>query len=181
MHLFFRTVWYQWRARSRRRVPLFGVVSTPFRVLPTDLDIFKHMNNGVYLSILDLGRLDMLVRSGFWAIFNQRGWYPVVVAETISFRKSLTLWQRFDVQTRVLGFDDKTVYTEQRFTVDGEIYAQAFVRGRFLKRGGGIVPMAELLDAVGPVPDDVTIPSWLHEWGQTTALPSTKAPAPSEW
>ncbi|SKA79313.1 Acyl-CoA thioesterase FadM [Agreia bicolorata] len=181
MHLFFRTVWYQWRARSRRRVGAFDVVSTPFRVLPSDLDIFKHMNNGVYLSILDLGRLDMLVRSGIWSIVNKRGWYPVVVAETISFRKSLTLWQRFDVESRVLGFDDKAVYVEQRFTVDGEIYAHAFIRGRFLKRSGGVVPMPELLDAVGPIPAEVTVPEWLHEWGQKTALPATKAPAPSEW
>jgi acyl-CoA thioesterase FadM len=181
MHLFFRTVWYQWRARTRRRVGTFDVASTPFRVLPSDLDLFRHMNNGVYLSILDLGRLDMLVRSGIWAIVNGRGWYPVVVAETISFRKSLTLWQRFDVESRVLGFDDKAVYVEQRFTVGGEIYAQAFIRGRFLKRSGGVVPMHELLDAVGPVPDTASVPEWLHEWGQTTALPPTKAPAPSEW
>ena len=139
------------------------------------------MNNGVYLSILDLGRLDMLVRSGIWAIVNARGWYPVVVAETISFRKSLTLWQRFDVESRVLGFDDKAVYVEQRFTVDGEIYAKAFIRGRFLKRSGGVVPMHELLDAVGPVPAAASVPTWLHEWGQTTALPPTKAPAPSDW
>ena len=139
------------------------------------------MNNGVYLSILDLGRLDMLVRSGIWAIVNARGWYPVVVAETISFRKSLTLWQRFDVESRVLGFDDKAVYVEQRFTVDGEIYAKAFIRGRFLKRSGGVVPMHELLDAVGPVPAAASVPTWLHEWSQTTALPPTKAPAPSDW
>jgi acyl-CoA thioesterase FadM len=116
-----------------------------------------------------------------WSMLKSHGWYPVVVAETISFRKSLTLWQRFDVESRVLGFDDKAVYVEQRFTVGGEIYAQAFIRGRFLKRAGGIVPMPELLDAVGPIPDSATVPAWLHEWGQTTALPSTKVPAPSEW
>lgn len=181
MHLLFRTIWYQFRSRFRSRLSTYDVAVTPFRVLPTDLDILRHMNNGVYLSILDLGRLDLLGRSGIWAKVTGKGWYPVVVAETISFRKSLTLWQKFDVESRVLGFDDKAVYLEQRCVVNGEIYAQAFIRGRFLKRGGGTVSIADLLDTVGQVPDDLVLPDWLHEWGQTTALPSTRTPAPSEW
>lgn len=36
------------------------------RVWPTDLDVQRHMNNGRYLSLMDLGRMDLLVRSGFW-------------------------------------------------------------------------------------------------------------------
>lgn len=181
MHLLFRTIWYQLRSRFRSRLSTYDVAVTPFRVLPTDLDILKHMNNGVYLSILDLGRLDLLSRSGMWAKLTKKGWYPVVVAETISFRKSLTLWQKFTVESRVLGFDDKAVYLEQRCVVDGEIYARAYIRGRFLKRGGGTVSIAELVDTVGHVPADLILPDWLHEWGQTTALPATRAAAPSEW
>ncbi|KAG1647619.1 hypothetical protein GQR58_030448 [Nymphon striatum] len=35
-------------------------------VLPTDLDIAVHMNNGRYLTLADLGRWDMMIRNGFW-------------------------------------------------------------------------------------------------------------------
>ncbi|PJJ65206.1 acyl-CoA thioesterase FadM [Compostimonas suwonensis] len=163
------------------RLGHYDVARTSFRVLPTDQDIFRHMNNGVYLSILDIGRFDMLRRNGTWAIFQKRGWYPVVVSETISFRKSLTLWQRFTVESRILGFDDKAVYVEQRCVRNGEIYAQAYIRGRFLKRSGGVVTLEELLGAVGPVPASVTVPEWLLQWGKDAALPPTRAAAPSVW
>ena len=179
--MIFRTMLHFFLSRFGARLDHWDVARTRFRVLPTDLDILKHMNNGVYLSIADIGRFDLLTRSGIWAIFKQRGWYPVVASETISFRKSLELWQPFVVESRILGFDEKAVYVEQRFTVDGEIYTQAFIRGRFLKRGGGIVTIEELLEAVGPSPTEVTVPEWLLEWGSDAALPSTRAAAPSVW
>ncbi|MFF1573481.1 thioesterase family protein [Leifsonia sp. NPDC058292] len=179
--MIFRTMLHAVISRFGARLGHWDVAFTKFRVLPTDLDILKHMNNGVYLSIADIGRFDMLTRNGVWAIFKQRGWYPVVASETISFRRSLELWQPFVVESRLLGYDEKAVYVEQRFTVDGEIYTQAFIRGRFLKRGGGVVTIQELLDAVGPAPTDVTVPAWLLQWGADAGLPSTRAKAPSVW
>ena len=179
--MIFRTMLHAIISRFGPRLHHWDVARTRYRVLPTDLDILKHMNNGVYLSIADIGRFDLLQRNGVWAIFKGRGWYPVVASETISFRKSLELWQPFVVESRILGFDEKAVYVEQRFTVDGEIYTQAFIRGRFLKRGGGVVSIPELLDAVGPAPTDVTVPEWLRHWGADAALPSTRAEAASVW
>ncbi|MFF9564148.1 acyl-CoA thioesterase [Leifsonia sp. NPDC014704] len=181
VHMIFRTMLHAIISRFGARLGHWDVARTKFRVLPTDLDILKHMNNGVYLSIADIGRFDLLMRNGVWAIFKKRGWYPVVASETISFRKSLELWQPFVVESRILGFDEKAVYVEQRFTVGGEIYTQAFIRGRFLKRGGGIVTIDELLEAVGPSPTDVTVPEWLRAWGADAALPSTRVEAPSIW
>ena len=179
--MIFRTMLHAFLSRFGARLGHWDVARTRFRVLPTDLDILKHMNNGVYLSIADIGRFDLLRRNGVWAIFEQRGWYPVVASETISFRKSLELWQSFVVESRILGFDEKAVYVEQRFTVGGEIYTQAFIRGRVLKRSGGVVSIEDLLEAVGPSPTDVAIPQWLLEWGADAALPSTRAEAPSVW
>jgi len=186
MHMFFRTLLHAVLSRFGRRLDHFDVVRTRFVTSPTDLDILRHMNNGVYLSIMDVARFDMLHRTGIWKIFVARGWYPVVVAETISFRKSLTLGQRFTVESRILGFDAKAVYVEQRFVRpdaagDPEIYAHGFIRGRFLKRTGGVVTVAELLEAVGLAPENVTVPEWLLKWSDDVAMPATRAPAPSIW
>lgn len=179
--MLFRTILHTLISRFGRRLEHYDVARTRFRVLPTDLDVLRHMNNGVYLSIFDIGRFDLLARNGVWQIFKRNGWYPVVASETITFRKSLTLWQRFTVESRILGFDQKAVYVEQRAVVDGEIYAQAYIRGRFLKRTGGTVSVAELLDAVGVAPDEGTMPEWLVRWGADAALPATRAAAPSAW
>jgi acyl-CoA thioesterase FadM len=181
MHMILRTMLHAWLSRFGKRVGHYDVVSTKMRVLPTDLDILKHMNNGVYLSIFDIGRFDLLHRSGVWQIFNDHGWYPVVASETITFRKSLRLWQAFTVESRIIGFDDKAAYLQHRAVVDGEIYAEAFIKARSLKRTGGLVPVSDLLDAVGQVPRDVELPEWLVRWGDDVRLPSTRAEAPSIW
>ncbi|TFB61081.1 thioesterase [Cryobacterium sp. Hz7] len=186
MHMLWRTLLHSVLSRFGPRLGHYDVASTRFITLLTDQDILRHMNNGVYLSIMDIARFDMLHRTGIWAIFLKRGWYPVVVSETISFRKSLTLGQKFTVESRILGFDEKAVYVEQRFVrpdADGtpEIYAQGFIRGRFLKRSGGVVGIDELVDAVGAVPEDVTVPAWLLEWSADVAMPATRAAAPSHW
>ncbi|MGH7584985.1 MAG: acyl-CoA thioesterase [Gemmatimonadales bacterium] len=137
---------------QRGTVPPLGPCSTPFRVFPTDLDLLLHVNNGVYLSLMDLGRVDLMRRSGLLAGLRSRHWYPVVVAETIQFRRPLTLFQKFAIETSVLGWDDKAFLLEQRFVRDGEPLATALVRARFLARAGGSVSPADVL-ALGGVSD----------------------------
>ena len=176
-----RTILHAWISRFGKRIGHYDVAYTRFRVLPTDLDILRHMNNGVYLSIFDVGRFDMLRRNGIWQVFAERGWYPVVASETITFRKSLQLWQQFVVESRIIGFDEKAVYVQQRAVVGGEIYAEAFIKARFLKRTGGTVSIDELLDAVGPIPPQIHLPEWLGRWGDDVKLPATRAEAPSVW
>ena len=157
------------------------VVSSAFRVLPTDLDVYGHMNNGRYLSLSDLGRFNLLRRSGLWPELRKRGWYPVVASSTITYRKSLEPWRRFTIESRFLGVDGWDVYLEQRFVVHGEVYARLMIRGRFLQKSGGHVPMDELLALLGGQEIAIVMPEWLHAWGENTALPSSKSAAPSEW
>ena len=154
---------------------------TDFRVLPTDLDVLGHMNNGVYFSIMDLGRMDLMIRAGSWARLTEHGFYPVASNETITFRKSLQPWQRFTLETKIVGYDAKAVFVEQRFVVKGEIFAQAFMRGRFLKKTGGTVSLQELSDALGVDTTEVTLPPWLARWSDDVVLPPTKVNAPSNW
>ena len=87
------------RVLLRRRGPVSPGTVGRLRLttLPTDLDLLGHMDNGRYASLFDLGRFDLLVRTGFWDLLARQKWYAVVASETITFRKSLELWQRFDV------------------------------------------------------------------------------------
>ncbi|BDZ45699.1 acyl-CoA thioesterase [Naasia aerilata] len=168
-------------APRRPRIGLHDVARMSGRVWPTDLDELRHVNNGVYLSLMDLPRLDLLMRSGVWARFQKAGVYPVVASQTITYRKSLRLWQRFEIETRILGYDERAVYLEQRFVAGGELYARAYVKGRFLRRTGGVAPIAEVGELAGVNPTAHPIPEWLADWSRHVAMPSTSAPAPSEW
>lgn len=185
MNVWWRTVLTILRARVvlRRLGPVDPrtVGRLRLRTLPTDIDLLRHMNNGRYASLFDLGRFDLLIRTGLWDAVKAHGWYAVVASETITFRKSLQLWQRFTVETRLIGHDDRAVYMVHRAVVEGEIYAEMTVRARFLRRAGGLVPHEELFAALGRPEGVPEIAEWVHAWAAASALPSTKAPAPSTW
>jgi acyl-CoA thioesterase FadM len=185
VNVIWRTLLTIWRAKVvlRRRGPLepSAVGRVRLRVMPTDIDLLGHMNNGRYASLFDLGRFDLLIRTGIWDVVREQGWYAVVASETVTFRKSLELWQRFTVETRLLSHDDKSVYMVHRAVVKGEIYAEMIVRARFLRRSGGIVPHEELFAELHRPDTLPELDPWIVDWAAGSALPSTRAAAPSVW
>jgi acyl-CoA thioesterase FadM len=107
VNLLFRLLWLALVVGRRAPVPALGPCRTPFRVMPTDLDVLLHVNNGVYLSLMDLARVDLMRRAGLLRHLRANGWYPVVAAETIQFRRSLRSFERFDIVSRVLTWDEQ--------------------------------------------------------------------------
>jgi len=158
-------LWLALARRFRSRVPVLGPCVTPFRVWPTDLDVLLHVNNGIYFSMMDVARFDLMARAGLMGEVRRRGWYPVVTAETIQFRRSLLPFQAFTIESRVIGWDDKAFVIEQRFLRPGEDrpVAQALVRAMFLSRRGGTVPIQEFL-AVAPPQQRPVMPDYAARW-----------------
>ncbi|MEL7470532.1 MAG: thioesterase family protein, partial [Pseudomonadota bacterium] len=62
-----------------------------YRVLPTDIDMNIHMTNGRYLSIADLGRMDLALRSGIAKHVAKNGWAPIVTYNAVLFRRELRI------------------------------------------------------------------------------------------
>lgn len=151
--------------RPRPAVPGQTALSpsvTRMRVHPGDLDLYRHVNNGTYLQMMDVGRSNYLADLGAFGPLNARGWYPVVAASTVKYRRSLTLGQRFELTTRLLGWDERVAYLEQSFARGGEHVARGLVAGRFLARDGSRVPAPAVVELLtgGPLdspqlPDDV--------------------------
>jgi acyl-CoA thioesterase FadM len=151
-------------ARRRSRVHPLEETSLTFRVWPTDVDVLMHMNNGRYLTLMDLGRADAIIRSGVRALLGERDWYPVVASETIRFRESLGLFARFELRTRTLGWDDKSFYLRQLFLRRGRVVAIGIVRVRFLKRSGGTLPANEVATAILPGLASPALPEYVAMW-----------------
>jgi acyl-CoA thioesterase FadM len=156
MNLWLRLIWLLLTTRSRGRLDLPGGVSAlPFRVWPHDLDLSAHMNNGRYLALMDLGRTDVMLRSGLWREVWRQKWTPIASAITILFRRELRVLQKLRLETRLVCWDATLVVMEQTFFIcggarDGQVAARALFKGGLYDRTKrAFVPLADLMQAIG--------------------------------
>lgn len=163
---------------ARRRTPLgpFDDSVVSFRVWPLDLDTNGHLNNGRYLTLMDLGRWDLTGRMGVLAHARRERWMPVVAASTIRYRKSLGPFQRYDLRTRLLGWDGKAFFFQQTFERGGEVHATAAVRAVLLRKGGRVPPQ-EAVDLLEKGLASPPLPAWVQLWAR--ALEAQAEPAPA--
>lgn len=148
MNLFVRLLYRLIASRWAPQLAVLDVGRVMMRVLPGDLDILWHMNNGRYLTIMDLGRLDFMIRTGMLAELRQRKWFPVVAALVIHYKRPLKLWQRFEMTTQVVGWDDRWIYLRQEFHSGGKLAASALIKGMF-RSAEGAVPTAAVVALSG--------------------------------
>jgi acyl-CoA thioesterase FadM len=181
VNMLLRTLLMMITSRRKPKKDFREVGRVTMRVMPNDLDLLGHVNNGIYLSLMDLGRMDMMIRSGRWQQLSRLGWYPVAASVSVTYRRSLRLWEKYILETKVIGFDDRAMYVEQRFVRDNEVYVAAIMRVRFLKKSGGTVTVAEMGELAELDPATMPIPEWIATWAKDAALPPAKASYASDW
>lgn len=145
MHMILRTLLIFFTKRFAKKTSISEMTEYSMRVLPTDLDLLMHVNNGVYFSLMDFGRWDMIFRNGVYDACIKNDWYSVVASESIKFNKSLKLWDKFTIQTQIKAFDEKSFFIQQKFVSKGKLMATGLVRVRVLKKSGGSVLTSEVL------------------------------------
>lgn len=149
MHMILRTLLIFLKRSFLSPAHIGDPTTISMRVLPTDLDLLWHVNNGVYFSFMDFGRWDMVFRTGLYKLASKNRMYAVVAGENIKFKKSLKLWDKFQLETQNIGFDEKYFFVRQKFFLRGEIMAIGLVKIRFLKQGGGPVSPHEVMQKLG--------------------------------
>lgn len=100
------------------------------RVLPSDLDLLLHMNNARYLREADVARAAHLTRCGVLGALRDLGAHTVLAASCARYRRSLRLFEPFQVHTRLLGWDDRAFYLEARFVSLRDGFVCALLRFR---------------------------------------------------
>ncbi|MFW5878991.1 MAG: thioesterase family protein, partial [Myxococcota bacterium] len=120
-------------------------------------------NNGRYLTLMDLGRLDFMIRSGLGSVVLRRRWRPVVGSAGFRYRRPLEPFARFELHTRLSCWDSKWFYMEQSFQRAGAVYGAGVVKALF-KSGRRKVMPSEVLEAMGVRIDSPPIPAGLIEW-----------------
>jgi len=150
------------RFRSRRGFLEPSVLA--MRCWPNDLDLNIHMNSGRYVSMMDIGRVELFARFRIFRKAMRRGWRPLGGGSMIRYRKSLLAFQRFTVSTRLLCWDVKWFYFEQKIERRGQLYAPAYVRMLFRGPEGNIPPSQVLALGGVAVPPSPPIPPAIERW-----------------
>jgi acyl-CoA thioesterase FadM len=137
--------------------PLADASCLNFRVWPHDLDISMHVNNSRYWALMDLGRIDLIIRSGLWRAVVRNRWAPIVNAARIRFRRELTPFRRFRIETRIVAWTDTFVIMEHRVLKVGRagrdiVSAVALAStGLYDRRAKSFVPVERLFAELGLV------------------------------
>jgi len=135
------------------------------RVRITDCDLNLHVNNGRYLSLMDIGRIDLVARSGAMRVFRKHRWNPVAGGATIRFRRELRLGARYTLRTRCVGWSDTWWFFEQQFErEDGSLAARAYAKVTILDGAGSRVQAAHAIEALGLDPTSPELPEGIAAW-----------------
>ncbi len=149
MNLYFRLLLFLFFGVFKKRIaPINHEVSTELRVLPNDLDFNWHMNNGRYLSAMDLARFDFMFKAGFFWTAVKNRWFPVLGAAEMQYWRPLRPFQKFQIVTKLEYWDRKWFVISHRFESKGKLIAHGRVRGLF-KGPKGNIPPSELLKVLG--------------------------------
>lgn len=149
MNLYFRLFMLLFRLyRKPDPIDVLGITTTNLRILPNDLDLNMHMNNGRYLTVMDLGRIEFIVRNGILKLARKHKWMPIAGGISIEYLRPLKLWQKYTITTQCVSWDDKWFYLAQKFECDNKVMARALVKALFRGRDASILP-SEILSMLG--------------------------------
>ncbi|MEY1662518.1 acyl-CoA thioesterase [Isoalcanivorax beigongshangi] len=153
-------------AMRRKKTPthgLFDTVSMDFRVGMFDLDINLHLNNAKYLKFMDRCRLEHAVSTGLLNEMIKARCNAVVANTEVAYVRELRPYQQFTVRTRIMGWDDKYVYYDQRFESQGKLHTHAMLRLVNMYGGKAISPQA-VQEMTGLNQSSPALPEYVEQW-----------------
>ena len=141
MNLIFRMIYLWLMAGFKPKLPTRSPSNTlTLMVLPNDLDINLHMNNGRYLTICDLSRVDMFIRTGLAKAMIKNSWKPLIAEHTMTYKRSLKPFAKYQVRMDVTGWDEKFFTCEHVFSIGDREVARGVSRSVVYGQGSVIPP-----------------------------------------
>ena len=137
MNLYFRLIWIIARSFFKPRVDFADKISLILHILPNDLDINRHLNNGRYLTLLDLASIEFFLRSGVLKRAIRKGFRPMLGGLIVTYRKSLSLFERCTLTLQLEAWDERWNYFGFEFrNSDGHLAAAGYFKGALVSKKG---------------------------------------------
>ena len=130
-------------ARFRKKIGPDEETCLNFRVRIADVDL-TIMNNTAMLAITEFGRWDYAVRTGFLKYAWKNDLYLPLASITAQFKRPLKRFQKFQLRTQLIYWDEKWLYLGHRIVRKGKTVAVALAKVTF-KKGRERVPFDKVI------------------------------------
>lgn len=134
---------------SRARTGLLDLHTIRSAVWLGDQDPLGHMTNSRYSSFTDLAIMNFMGRTGTLQAFRKRGWIPVIQYESFVYLRMLRYPQKFEVQTRLVGWEETRMVFQHSFLCDGRVHAESTMIARLTGRKKMRVTAEMAMQALG--------------------------------
>ena len=82
---------------------------------------------------------------------------------SVRYRRRIRTFDRFQMRSRCVGWDDKFVYIDQSMWLGETCAGQALYRSAIVGRDG-IVSPAQVVAGMTDAPVDMKLPDWVQAW-----------------
>ncbi|MEM9796231.1 MAG: acyl-CoA thioesterase [Pseudomonadota bacterium] len=168
MYPVFRLIWQFWLHRNAPSLPVTGTHVSHHLCLPWDLDLWMELNNGRTLTLYDMGRMPMARRIGLIAALRRRKWGLTMAGAHVRYRRRVRIWDRIEMRTGCVGWDDRFAYIAQSMWVRGECTSHILYRSAVTGKDG-IVPPAAVMAEIGAEGPPPPLPDWVAAWIEADA------------
>ncbi|GAB0100884.1 Protein THEM6 [Sergentomyia squamirostris] len=157
---------FQKKVKILEKTTIYGFCTTQ------DVDIFvKHMNNARYLRELDFARFHYYVLTGLYEAVKKVGGGAVQGASNIRYRRAIPIFQAYKVETKLIWWDEKAIYLEQKFITTSDNFVRAIAISK------QCVTKASVQELLAKFPGGETRPECpedLRLWLQSSEISSQK-------
>ncbi len=165
MNLYLRLFWAILRSMRLPRLQLGDSLERTLRVLPNDIDINGHMNNGRYLTLIDLMLVEYFVRTGFAGLMLKNGWRPMSGGSFITYRRGLRPMQTYTLRFRLDACDAQWNFMRFEFVDGDRVCAAGYMKGAAVGRTG-FIDNATSYAALGLPLFSAELPAPVRQWLQ---------------
>ncbi len=163
MYPFIRLAYQMFKSRKDDELPLTGTHVSQHICMPSDIDLWRELNNGRTLTIYDLGRIPLARRAGLITALRKNRWGLTMAGASVRYRSRVRLFQKIEMRSRAVGWDDKFIYLEQSLW-RGETCCSHILYRSAVTDKNGIVPPQKVMQAMGKDEPSPPLPGWVRAW-----------------
>lgn len=164
MNLYLRLIVSIIRGFFKPTMSLSDTLRRELRVLPNDIDINGHLNNGRCMTILDLFMLELCLRTKVLMPAIRKGWKPMLGGNVVTYRRQLSIFEKYRANFRILCLDEKWTYFQYAlYNSAGEMVVAGYSKGAWVGRKG-LVPNAVIQEKLNVEAPDRPMPQAIRSW-----------------